>query len=603
VEAPLRPIDSFNDRAYGSTRRTFLIEGAGALAASSLAGRLLTAGRGRLARAVDLTQPSASQAAALQVLGRSSMRLPDSLPNPALASATDTMPQIEHVVVLMMENHSYDNFLGMLGRGPGRQPRGDGFTLGLDGIPTATNPYPSGQLQRAYHMPTTCQTDDHPSQEWENSHIQYDNGRNDGFVISASGACSMGYWQQQDLPFTYDLATKFPIGDRWFCSVLGQTDPNRRYLIAATSAGMTDDIGEGAGNFIPDASLPLPANGTIFERLTAAGIGWANYNTTGPTGTTMELYPTDDAVFTATNAPPIAQFFTDAAAGTLPSFSLLDPNYDTQSQENPQNIVVGESFLRQVVEAIGSSPAWLRTLLIITYDEHGGYYDHVPPPAALAPDAIPPMVQPGESTYDGFQRYGFRVPSILVGPYAKSNYVSHVVYDHTSILAFIERKWNLSALTYRDANANDLTDFLDLNAMAAGQPTFPELPSLAPSGENAATLACMSTGAGAIPPAGSILPAPKGSVPIHLKIKSARISRHLHGLAVELETDRNTLSDVHVELRYGKRTVASARVAHVSTKPVRVVLREHREAPPSGRYELIVRVVNQVLARRDLTLR
>ena len=112
-----------------------------------------------------------------------------------------------------------------------------------------------------------------------------------------------------------------------------------------------------------------------------------------------------------TNAKPIAQFFTDAQAGTLPSFSLLDPNYDTQSQENPQNIVVGEAFLSQVVQALGQLAArGASTLLILTYDEHGGYYDHVPPPAALAPDAIPPMVQPGESTYDGFHRYGFRVP-------------------------------------------------------------------------------------------------------------------------------------------------------------------------------------------------
>jgi hypothetical protein len=116
-------------------------------------------------------------------------------------------------------------------------------------------------------------------------------------------------------------------------------------------------------------------------------------------------------------------------------------------------------------------------LLIFTYDEHGGYYDHVPPPAAVAPDSIPPMVQPGESAYDGFSRYGFRVPAVLVGPYAKRDYVSHVVYDDTSILAFLERKRTLPALTYRDANANDLTDFLDLGAMAPGQPAFPELPA------------------------------------------------------------------------------------------------------------------------------
>jgi phospholipase C len=138
------------------------------------------------------------------------------------------------------------------------------------------------------------------------------------------------------------------------------------------------------------------------------------------------------------------------------------------------------------------------------YDEHGGYYDHVPPPAAIPPDLIPPVVQPGEELYEGFARYGFRVPSVVVSPYAKRDHVSHVVYDHTSVLAFVERKWNLPAFTYRDANANDLTDFLDLGALAAGNPTFPELPPLAVPGDTAARLACSTTGPGTIPPPDSI---------------------------------------------------------------------------------------------------
>jgi len=165
---PLKTTDPVNDALRGSTRRAFLIDGAGIVAAGSLAGGLLTSRR-TWARAADLTEPAASQVEALRVLGRSSMRLPDSLPNPAIASATDTVPQIEHVVVLMMENHSYDNFLGMLGRGAGQVARGDGFALATDGVPNATNPYANGQLQRAFHMPTTCQVNDHPSQEWQAS--------------------------------------------------------------------------------------------------------------------------------------------------------------------------------------------------------------------------------------------------------------------------------------------------------------------------------------------------------------------------------------------------------------------------------------------------
>jgi Phosphoesterase family len=255
--------------------------------------------------------------------------------------------------------------------------------------------------------------------------------------------------------------------------------------------------------------------------------------------------------------------------------------------------------MSQVVHALGSSPLWRSTLLILTYDEHGGYFDHVSPPAALAPDAIPPMVQPGQSTYDGFHRYGFRVPSVLVGPYVKRNYVSHVVYDHTSILAFLERKWNLPALTYRDANANDLTDFLDLSPLAAGQPTFPELPTLAAPGDTAVALACLSTGPGTIPTPSAALPAP----PVRLEIKRVRVNRRLLGLVVELETNRGSLSGVVVELAHGKHRVASARLARVSTRPVRVVLRVHHRIPAAGRYEVVAKHRGDELASRAVRVR
>ncbi len=286
--------------------------------------------------------------------------------------------------------------------------------------------------------------------------------------------------------------------------MLGQTDPNRRFLIAGTAAGMTDDVGTSVGNLVPDAGLALPANGTIVDRLSEFGISWADYCTGFPTGSTLELFPADDAANVVTNRG-IDQFFADAAAGSLPSFCLVEPDYDTQSQENPQNIVVGEAFLARVVAALGASPAWEQVLLVVMYDEHGGYYDHVAPPSALAPDAVPPMVQPGESAYDGFARYGFRVPALVVSPYAKPDHVSHVLYDHTSVLAMVERKWNLPALTYRDANANDLTDFLDLRALAARRPTFPRLPRLAPPGDSAEALACSAAGPGQIPPPGSVV--------------------------------------------------------------------------------------------------
>jgi phospholipase C len=588
--------DPIDNVGQGLTRRTFLADGASAVAAGTVVGKL--AGRGRWSRSArDLSRPSALQAEALRVLGRSRLRLPDSLPHPKLAMGTDTMPEIEHVVVLMLENHSYDNILGMLGRGRGLRPRGDGFVLGRDGHPTASNPYADGRPLRAFHMPTTCQLHGKPSQEWKQSHIQHADGRLDGFVISDSGPVAMGYWTAADLPFTYDLASRFPVGDRWFGSVLAQTDPQRLYLIAATSSGMTDDIGTSAGNIIPDVSLVLPTNGTIFERLDVAGISWTDYYTAFPLGATLELDPLFDTVTALRNAKPFAQFYADARAGTLPSFSLLDPEYGAQSQEDPQNIAVGEGLLAQVIEALGASPAWRKTVFVLVYDEHGGYYDHVPPPVALAPDAIPPLVQPGQSTYDGFARYGFRVPSVVVGPYAKRGYVSHVVYDHTSILAFLERKWNLPAMTYRDANANDLTDFFDLGAIAKRQPTFPELPALAAAGDTPARLACSTTGPGTIP-----APPPTHSAPppVRLRLRVLGVRRRLHGLVLELRTSKGWLSELEVELHRGKRRVASARVHQLSVGERRVVLRVHGRAPATGRYVVVVRHGRRVLAERTV---
>ena len=213
------------------------------------------------------------------------------------------------------------------------------------------------------------------------------------------------------------------------------------------------------------------------------------------------------------NGAPFDQFWTDAAAGTLPSFTFLDINGTTQTQENPQNVVVGEALMYDIVHALGSSPQWNKTLLLINYDEHGGYFDHVPPPVAIEPDGIQPVVPPSTSPnstngyeYQGYRRYGFRVPAVVVSPWAKKNHVSHVVHDHTSLLALIEKKWNLPALTYRDANANDLTDFVDLDALKSGNPNFPDLNALNLSlpGNTTEQLACSNTTDLIVTPAGAL---------------------------------------------------------------------------------------------------
>jgi phospholipase C len=148
----------------------------------------------------------------------------------------------------VVRHHSYDNYLGML-----RRPGADGFRCGRDGLPTATNPYGNGQIQHSFRMPTHCQLGARPSQEWTANHNAYDNGRMDGSVSTpidpltteTVGGVAMGYWQAEDLPFYYSLYRQFPIADRYHCSVLGQTFPNRRYLLAATSIGQHPEAGRG----------------------------------------------------------------------------------------------------------------------------------------------------------------------------------------------------------------------------------------------------------------------------------------------------------------------------------------------------------------------
>jgi phospholipase C len=486
------------------SRRAFLGGTAGAALAATLGPARPS---GAAVRSNALPAVTSQQRAALNVLEREMLRLPGSVPDPHLLPGTDTLPGIDHIVVVMQENHSFDNLFGMLGRG-------DCWPKGRNGLPTSTNPYADGRLQHAFRMPTTCQLHSQPSQEWRTSWLAYNNGAMDGFVRSPIspqlsgdvGGVAMGYWTGEDLPFLYSMASVFPIADRWFQSLLGQTDPNRRYLVAATSSGMTDDISISklsTDNLVQDAMLATPTP-TIFDLLSAFGISWTDYAASYPLGTSADLYPVFDAGLAVSGRKPLAQFFADAAAGKLPAYSLVEPDFGTQSQENPQNMVVGDAFLSQVVNALGDTAAWERTLFILTYDEHGGYYDHVPPPVALAPDPLPPIVATGESTYEGFERYGFRVPSLVVSPYAKRNYVSHVVYDHASVLALVERKWNLPALTFRDANANDLTDLLELGALAERSPTFPTLPKLAAPGNTPARLACSVSGPGVIPPPGTI---------------------------------------------------------------------------------------------------
>ena len=396
------------------------------------------------------------------------VRRPDSLPFPHLPAGHPSMPQIEHIVVLIMENHSFDNLLGLVPyQVPGRVTV-DGLTR-VKGKFKNVNPDSTGLKVFAEHAVSPCQLDGHPGQDWNASHISYDNGRNDGFV-KASGDIAMRFWDQSDIPFTYSLAQHFPIGERYFCSTLCQTYPNRRFFFAGTASGT---IATDATTFTTPA-----ANGTIFDRLDAHKIDYAIYYQNLPSWAIIPNILAHPG--RAARQRHFSTFAHDAAAGKLPKFTFIDPQYDTTSEENPQDIQVGEEFIANVVHTLTRAPTWKSTALFITYDEHGGYYDHVPPPRAIKPDSIAPMLAAGDLP-GAYDRYGFRVPLIVVSPWAKPSYVSRVVQDHTSLDAFIERKWNLPAMTFRDANAQPMTDYFDFSKAAfAKPPALAAAPSLGP---------------------------------------------------------------------------------------------------------------------------
>ena len=401
----------------------------------------------------------------------------------------------DHVVVVMMENHSFDNLLGGLARSG--QSAADGLTFDGAGRAINTNPGAGGTaaVVAAFAFSSTAQGA-HVSQTWNATHEQIDGGRMDGFVRSVGATQPMGYYPREVLPFAYDLAATFTLANRWFCSAPCMTFPNRRFLLAGTAYGeiATD---------VRSLTDPPPPNGTIFDRLHAHGISWRDYFTDLPytaiIPSIVEKYPG--------NLATLDDFFDDCARGTLPSVSFVDPEVGAISvigralaslpvlgpivgtlgtvggdQEAPQDMFYGEVWAHRVLEAVLRSPAWPRTLLIYTYDEHGGYYDHVPPPAAIAPDSIPPQLTAGDAP-GGYDIYGPRVPAVVASPYARPHAVTDVVHDHTSVLATIEAKWNLPALTYRDANAATVMDFLDTNQAPLITPPAIQGPSLTgPSG-------------------------------------------------------------------------------------------------------------------------
>jgi phospholipase C len=324
------------------------------------------------------------------------------------ATGTGDATSIQHVLIFCQENRSFDTYFGMYPK------------AGSYGIPSNyTQPDGKGGTVAPQHATQPTSTD--ISHTWSSIHKEWDNGAMDGFVTT-DGAGTMIYYDGSDLPYYYALADNFTLCGNYFCSQLGPTHPNRLYLWSGTSGGNTS-------NSISHGSLNWQ---TIVDQLDTQQISWKCYNVgLGSTTNSIEVFNTliffskwqNDARIKFSDT----DYYNDLNAGTLPQVSFIITEGNV-SEHPPQSILLGQKQTAQLTNALINSSSWTSSALFFTYDEGGGFFEHVAPPQL---DAYGP---------------GFRVPMLLVSPYAKRGYVSGQLYEHSSVLKFLERRFGLPTL-------------------------------------------------------------------------------------------------------------------------------------------------------------
>lgn len=361
-------------------------------------------------------------------------------PRPKAPSRRDRKG-IEHVVVVMMENRSFDHFLGWV-------PGSDGRQAGLQ--------YPdrSGVARPTYPLAPDYQGCGHPDPDhsYEGGRIEYNKGACDGWLrAGANDQYAIGYYQKNDLPFYAGAASAWTVCDRYFSALMAGTFPNRIYQHAA----QTDRL----HNTFEISRLP-----TIWDRLAEKGLTGRYYFSDLPF----------IALWGAKYLPisrPISQFYADCASGNLPEVSFVEPRMIGEAEgistdDHPHaDVRNGQTFLNRVYEAVTSSPNWPNTVMVINYDEWGGFYDHVAPPTAPIPEADKALGSDG--------LLGFRVPAMVISPWAKRGRVVSDTFDHTSVLKMIEWRWGLRPLTVRDRAATNLANALDFSRTNLEAPRFP----------------------------------------------------------------------------------------------------------------------------------
>lgn len=390
------------------------------------------------------------------------------------------LSSIQNIVQLMLENRSFDQMLGFLYADRNNiAPSGQPFD-GLTG--SESNPDDTGREIKVYKTDPSA---DHaylmpgadPGEGYYNTNQQLfgtqhpkpgDKPTNRGFVLNFKAAIAsdlakgfkdtltgtapdeiMGMYAPETLPIMSALARGYAVCDRWFASVPTQTIPNRAFAAAATSQGRLD-------NHVKVFTCP-----SIFGQLTKRNLDWAIYGYTSAPMTRMDFPDTMHA--DASHFGHFSDFQKRAAAGTLPPYTFLEPNWGAtgNSQHPNYNVAAGELLIHDVYYALSKGKNWKNTLLLITYDEHGGNYDHVAPPAT----ATPPDTLAGEFDAFDFTRYGVRIPALLISPRIPPGTVFRAKkgeIDHTSVLKTLENRWSLDPLTQRDKAAPDLGDVLTL---------------------------------------------------------------------------------------------------------------------------------------------
>jgi phospholipase C len=400
---------------------------------SALSRRSFLAGTGAAALLAACSSSSKPQTAS----SASSSPAPQGLPDPASAP-------FDTVVVLMMENRSFDHLLGWV-------PGANGKQAGL------TFPDLQGTQVPTVDLGTDVQGCSYadPKHQWPEVAVQFNNGACDGWLkTQATGDhFPIGYYTAAQVPILGALAQNYTLFDNYFCSLQAGTYPNRMYqLCAATDIDAT--------GLFPGADQPRPSNIqlAIFDRVQAAN-HTAGYYSWGEPMTGLFASKRYDAI-----SFPKDQFFTDAAAGRLPDVTFIEPNYTlvpeltgTSNDDHPHgSILSGEGWIADVYNALRGSPQWDRMVFVLNFDEHGGFYDHVVPPT-VADD----NVNPNPGPHPDYTRLGFRVPAIAIGPFAPKKIETAGPYEHCSILNMIEWRFGLPPMTARDKNAKNLADALD----------------------------------------------------------------------------------------------------------------------------------------------